>query len=102
MEDEGLPAVPTSGLASGIAALAEVSEASAAANTAPKRELLLSFEPSAARPFFYFWSGNFLSNIGTWMQNLAQGWLVLQLTNSSFWLGFVAFVAAIPFLWFTL
>ncbi len=29
------------------------------------------------RDFRLFWAGNFLSNIGTWMQNVAQGWLVL-------------------------
>jgi MFS family permease len=52
--------------------------------------------------FRLFWSGNFLSNIGTWMQNVAQGWLVLELTNSSFWLGMVGFAASFPFLVFTL
>ena len=52
--------------------------------------------------FRLFWSGNFLSNIGTWMQNVAQGWLVLELTNSSFWLGVVGFAGSIPFLLFTL
>jgi predicted MFS family arabinose efflux permease len=52
--------------------------------------------------FRLFWSGNFLSNIGTWMQNIAQGWLVLQLSNSSFWLGMVGFAASLPFLMFTL
>jgi MFS family permease len=54
------------------------------------------------RNFRLFWSGNFLSNIGTWMQNVAQGWLVLLLTNSAFWLGVVGFAGAIPFLLFTL
>lgn len=52
--------------------------------------------------FRLFWSGNFLSNIGTWMQNVAQGWLVLTLTNSSFWLGVVGFAGSIPFLLFSL
>ena len=52
--------------------------------------------------FRMFWSGNFLSNIGTWMQNVAQGWLVLSLTGSAFWLGVVGFAGAIPFLMFTL
>jgi MFS family permease len=53
--------------------------------------------------FRLFWSGNFLSNIGTWMQNVAQGWLVLLLSgNSAFWLGVVGFVGSIPFLFFTL
>jgi MFS family permease len=36
------------------------------------------------------------------MQNVAQGWLVLQLTNSSFWLGLVGFAGSFPFLLFTL
>lgn len=52
--------------------------------------------------FRFFWCGNFLSNVGTWMQNIAQSWLILQLTNSSYWLGIVGFVAAIPYLIFTL
>ncbi len=34
------------------------------------------------RDFRLFWGGNFLSNIGTWMQNVAMGWLVLQLAPS--------------------
>lgn len=54
------------------------------------------------RDFRLFWSGNFLSNIGTWMQNVAQGWLVLQLTNSAFWLGLVGFAASVPILLFAL
>src|SRR3954463_5810075 len=54
------------------------------------------------RNFRLFWTGNFLSNIGTWMQNVAQGWLVITLTNSSFWLGVVGFAGSIPFLMFTL
>ena len=54
------------------------------------------------RDFRLFWAGNFLSNIGTWMQNIAQGWLVLQLTNSPFWLGVVGFAASFPILLFAL
>jgi predicted MFS family arabinose efflux permease len=54
------------------------------------------------RDFRLFWIGNFLSNIGTWMQNVAQGWLVLQLTNSAFWLGVVGFASSIPILFFAL
>ena len=52
--------------------------------------------------FRLFWAGNFLSNTGTWMQNVAQGWLVLQLSNSAFWLGVVGFASAIPILFFAL
>src|SRR5207248_4435021 len=67
------------------------------------------------RNFRYFWIGNFLSNIGTWMQSVAQGWLVLELASkappeifgsvgqrSAFWLGVVAFAASAPMLAFTL
>jgi MFS family permease len=50
----------------------------------------------------YFWLGNFLSNIGTWMQNVALGWLVLDLSNSAFWLGVVGFASSAPMLVFSL
>lgn len=49
-----------------------------------------------------FWIGAFLSNVGTWMQAVAQGWLVLELTNSPFWLGLDAFMATAPAFIFTL
>src|SRR2546423_15195823 len=54
------------------------------------------------RNFLLFWSGAFLSNTGTWMQAVAQGWLVLQLTNSPFWLGFDGFMSTAPGLLLTL
>ncbi|HSM86229.1 MAG TPA: MFS transporter [Candidatus Limnocylindrales bacterium] len=54
------------------------------------------------RDFRLFWTGNFLSNIGTWMEKVATGWLVLQLTNSAFWLGVVGFASSIPILVFAL
>jgi len=37
-----------------------------------------------------------VSLIGTWVQALAQSWLVFQLTNSAFLLGFVGFLGAFP------
>src|ERR671938_784754 len=54
------------------------------------------------RNFRVFWTGAFLSNVGTWMQSVAQAWLVYQLTNSPFWLGFDAFLATAPGLVLTL
>jgi MFS family permease len=56
------------------------------------------------RDFRLFWCGNFLSNIGTWMQNVAMGWLVLQLATShaAFWLGMVGFASSLPMLAFSL
>ena len=54
------------------------------------------------RNFRLFWSGAFLSNAGTWMQAVAQGWLVLQLSDSPFWLGVDGFMATAPGLVLTL
>jgi len=54
------------------------------------------FRALSHRNFRLFWMGAFLSNVGTWMQAVAQGWLVLQLTNSAFWLGLDAFMATAP------
>jgi MFS family permease len=48
------------------------------------------------RNFRLIWSGLIVSNMGTWMQNVANGWLVLQLTNSPLWLGLLGFSFAIP------
>jgi MFS family permease len=37
-----------------------------------------------------------VSNTGTWMQNVAQSWLVLQLTDSPLWLGLLGLSFAVP------
>ena len=70
----------------------------------PERNRGLSemFRALRHRNFLLFWSGAFLSNTGTWMQAVAQGWLVLQLSNSAFWLGVDAFMSTAPGLVFTL
>src|SRR6059036_3677688 len=54
------------------------------------------------RDFALFWTGNFLSNIGTWMENLALGWLILEMTNSPFLLGLNGFLGMVPWLIFSL
>src|SRR5256886_15246611 len=66
------------------------------------RGLSEMFRALRHRNFLLFWSGAFLSNTGTWMQAVAQGWLVLQLSNSPFWLGFDGFMATAPGLVLTL
>jgi MFS family permease len=60
------------------------------------------FRSLSHRNFRLFWTGAFLSNVGTWMQAVAQGWLVLQLTNSPFWLGVDGFMATAPGFFLTL
>jgi MFS family permease len=54
------------------------------------------------RDYRLFWTGNFLSNIGTWMHQVALGWLVLEMTNSPFLLGLVGFAQFTPALLFSL
>ena len=48
------------------------------------------------RNFRLFWSGQLISLIGTWMQNVGQAWLVLELTHSSFKLGVVSALQFLP------
>jgi MFS family permease len=48
------------------------------------------------RNFQLFFSGQLISLIGTWMQSVAQSWLVYRLTGSSFLLGSVGFASQIP------
>ncbi len=48
------------------------------------------------RNFQLFFSGQLISLIGTWMQNVAQSWLVYRLTGSALLLGTVAFVGQFP------
>ena len=54
------------------------------------------------RDFRILWLGACTSSIGTWMQEIAQNWLVLQLTNSPFLLGLDAFLGDIPIVLFSL
>ena len=48
------------------------------------------------RNFQLFFAGQLISLIGTWMQNVAQSWLVYRLTGSSTLLGAVGFAGQIP------
>ena len=49
-----------------------------------------------------YFIGQLVSLIGTWLQTVAQGWLVLQLTNSPFLVGLVAAMGSLPTLFFAL
>ncbi len=50
------------------------------------------------RNFRLFWFGQTISLVGTWMQQIATGWLALELTNSAFMVGLVAAAGTIPIL----
>jgi MFS family permease len=52
----------------------------------------------ASRDFRLFWFGQMVSLTGTWIQNVAQQWLVLKITGSAFKLGLVTTVQFTPLL----
>jgi MFS family permease len=55
-----------------------------------------TFRALRHRNFQLFFTGQLISLIGTWMQSVAQSWLVYRLTGSSALLGLVAFAGQIP------
>ena len=68
----------------------------------PARPLIKSINPfrtlQVHRNFRLFWTGQTVSLIGTWMQQVGQGWLALELTNSAFMVGLVSAAASFPVL----
>src|SRR5213593_5295337 len=70
---------------------------------APLREALASrFRALRHRNFRLYWLGQLVSLIGTWMQSVAQGWLMHRLTGSAFMLGLLGFLQFLPVLLFSL
>lgn len=55
-----------------------------------------------SRDFRLYMAGQIVSLTGTWMQSVAQNWLVWSLSNSSFYLGLVSAASSLPMLLFTL
>lgn len=56
------------------------------------------FPALSHRDYRLFWTGQCVSLIGTWMQNVGQSWLVYQMTNSSFLLGLISTLQFTPVL----
>jgi MFS family permease len=54
------------------------------------------FPALASRDFLIFWVGQFVSMIGTWMQNTTQPYLAYRITGSSLDLGIISFAATLP------
>jgi len=57
-----------------------------------------TFRALGNRDFRLLWSGQVASLTGSWMQSVAQGWLVLRLTDSAFQLGVIGFCTFAPVL----
>ncbi|HYI95299.1 MAG TPA: MFS transporter [Bryobacteraceae bacterium] len=60
------------------------------------------FKAFEYRDFRLLWFGACTSSVGTWMQIVAQNWLVLEITNSPFLLGLDSFLGQIPIFLFSL
>ena len=50
----------------------------------------------------FLWFGTVATQLGQWMQQIALGWFMLQLTDSALWVGLIGFSAGIPSLLVTL
>ena len=57
-----------------------------------------TFSALRHRNFKLFFIGQLFSLVGTWMQQVALGWLVYRLTHSALMLGAVSFASQIPML----
>ncbi len=69
----------------------------------PRRVLsrgLGTFPAFRDRNYRIYFSGQFISLAGSWLQTVAQGWLVFELTHSAFWVGFVTALSSLPVLFF--
>ena len=51
-----------------------------------------------SRHYLLFWSGSFVANVGVWMQQIALGWLVYDMTRSASVLGAISFCGNLPVL----
>src|SRR5215467_12747293 len=69
---------------------------------AGSRRLTRVFKGFQYRDFRLMWLGACTSSISTWMQNLAQAWLVYDISGSAFYLGLDACLAQAPIMLFSL
>ena len=60
--------------------------------------LRTTFRALEHRNYRLYWTGQLISLIGTWMQSVAQGWLMHRLTGSALMLGFLGFAQFLPVL----
>lgn len=68
----------------------------------PQGAFARTFSALRYRDFRLLWFGAFTSTTGTWMQTVAQSWVVLSMTNSAFLLGVDGFLSTGPMLLFSL
>lgn len=65
------------------------------------QKAVFAFRAVKSRNFRLYFAGQVISLQGSWIQNIAMGWLVYRLTDSPLWLGVIAFSGQAPSLLFT-
>lgn len=71
-------------------------------NRVSREIIILGFPALRHRNYRLFWFGQCISLIGTWMQNIGQSWLVLQLTKSALKLSIINIIQFLPMMVFAL
>ena len=67
-----------------------------------RESFIVRFRSLRHRNFQLYWTGQLVSLVGTWMQSVAQGWLMHRLTSSPFMLGLLGFAQFMPIMLFSL
>ncbi|MDB5273126.1 MAG: permease [Chitinophagaceae bacterium] len=82
--------------------VSESPEITVGENTSWIKQFALAFPALQNKNYKAYFSGQLVSLIGTWLQIVSQGWLVLQLTNSALQIGIIAALSTLPSLFLTL
>lgn len=65
-------------------------------------KFFIAFPAFRHKNYQLYFIGQLISLIGTWLQMVALGWLVLELTHSAFWVGLISAISSLPVLVFIL
>lgn len=83
-----------------------MSEKVASESIANQRQVLDNpvsvWAPLKSKLFLYFWICAFLSNLGTWIQDVAAGWVMTHLNSSPLIISLLSFSGSLPILFFSI
>ncbi len=81
---------------------ADSNQSSGEFSSGPGQKIISAFPAFSSRNFRLYFVGQIVSMIGTWLQMVAQGWLVYDMTHSAFWTGATAAASSLPTLFLSL
>jgi MFS family permease len=87
---------------SGAPSSAERNDSTGTSSSGFGQKLIAAFPAFSSRNFRLYFTGQIISMIGTWLQMVAQGWLVYDMTHSAFWTGATAAASSLPTLFLSL